>query len=66
MIAAADSFTVLTSASIVGQFSNVASGGRVNAYAAFDPFGNPIGDPIGSFLVIYGGTSLVLSDFQPN
>jgi hypothetical protein len=61
-----DSFTVLTAAKIVGQFSNVASGGRVDAYAGFDPLGNPIGDPIGSFHVVYSGTSLVLSDFQPN
>ena len=66
MIAAADSFTVLTAASIVGQFSNVASGGRIDTYARFDLLGNPIGDPVGTFHVIYNGTSLVLNDFQPN
>ena len=63
----ADSFTVLTAHMITGQFSNVASGGRVNVYTAFDSlYGNPIGDPVGTFLVTYSGASLVLSDFQPN
>jgi hypothetical protein len=65
-INATDTFTVLIADSVVGQFSNVASGGRVNAYARFDLLGNPIDDPVGTFHVIYGGTSLVLSDFQPN
>ena len=27
--------------------------------------GNPMGDPIGTFLVTYDDTTLVLSDFQP-
>lgn len=31
----------------------------------FDFFGNPIGDPIGNFLVTYDATTLVFSDFQP-
>jgi hypothetical protein len=65
-ICASDSFTVLTADNIIGQFSNVASGGRVDVFAAFDSLGNPIGDPIGSFLVTYSGRSLVLSDFQKN
>lgn len=60
-----DSFTVLTAAQISGQFSNVADGGRVEVYAGFDIFGNPIGDAIGTFLVRYNTTTLVLSDFQP-
>jgi hypothetical protein len=34
-ISSADSFTVLTAEKIVGQFSNVASGGRVDVYSAF-------------------------------
>ena len=64
-----DSFTVLTAAKIVGQFSNVASGERVTALSFFD------GSELGTFLVTYGGDcgqnqdgchALVLSDFQPN
>ena len=60
-----DSITVMTANQIVGQFSNVPSGGRVNSYIAFDLDNNPIGDPLGSFLVTYDNTKLVLSDFQP-
>jgi hypothetical protein len=60
-----DSITVMTANHIVGQFSNVASGGRINSYIGFDVDNNPIGDPLGSFLVTYDDTRLVLSDFQP-
>ena len=60
-----DSITVLTANLIVGQFSNVASGGRINSYSGFDIDNNPIGDPLGSFLVTYDDSTLVLSDFQP-
>ena len=60
-----DSITVMTANHIVGQFSNVASGGRINSYIGFDVDNNPIGDPLGSFLVTYDNTELVLSDFQP-
>jgi len=60
-----DSITVMTANHIVGQFSNVASGGRINSYIGFDADNNPIGDPLGSFLVTYDNTELVLSDFQP-
>ena len=61
-----DSFAVLTAANIVGQFSNVANGGRVTAFSFSD------GSELGTFLVTYGSQnhdhrhSLVLSDFQPN
>jgi hypothetical protein len=64
-ISGTDSFTVLTAAQISGQFSNVADGGRVDVYGSFDNLGNPTGDPIGTFLVSYNATTLVLSDFQP-
>ena len=60
-----DSFTVLTADRISGQFSNVACGGRINdVYGSFDQFGNPLGDPIGSFRVTYNKSSLVLSNFR--
>ena len=59
-----DSVTVLTANQIIGQFSNVASGGRINSYIGFDIDNNPIGDPLGSFLVTYDDSTLVLSDFQ--
>lgn len=59
-----NSFTVLTADSISGQFSNVANGGRVNVYGDFDAFGNPLGDPIGTFRVAYNKDRLVLSDFH--
>ncbi len=62
---AKDSFTVLTAGEITGQFSNVASGGRVKVYSAFDSLGNPIGKAVGTFRVTYDKRSLVLSDFQP-
>ena len=61
-----DSFTVLTAANIVGQFSNVVNGGRVTALSYSD------GSELGTFLVTYGRQNhdhhhaLVLSDFQPN
>jgi hypothetical protein len=68
-ISGTDRFTVLTAAQISGQFSNVANGGRVDVYDGVHGFdltsGNPIGDPIGTFLVSYNATTLVLSDFQP-
>lgn len=64
-ISGSESFTVLTAAQITGQFSNVANGGRVDAFGSYDSLGNPLGDPVGTFLVTYGGTTLVLSDFQP-
>ncbi len=65
VISPSDSFTLLTAQQINGQFSNAASGGRVDAFVGFDVDNNPIGDPIGSFLVTYDNTTLVLSDFQP-
>ncbi len=64
VISPGDSFTLLTAKQISGQFSNVASGGRVDAFVGFDVDNNPIGDPLGSFLVTYDHTTLVLSDFQ--
>lgn len=61
-----DSFTVLTASEIKGRFSNVASGGRVNAFSDIDLLGHPLGGPVGSFLVTYDHTTLVSSDFQAN
>ncbi len=60
-----DTITVMTANQIVGQFANVPSGSRVTSYVGFDVDNNPIGDPLGSFLVTYDDTTLVLSDFQP-
>ena len=62
-ISASDSFTVLTAREICGQFSNVASGGRVPVYSV-DEFDNPL-EPVGTFRVTYDKTSLTLSNFQP-
>jgi hypothetical protein len=62
-ISASDSFTVLTAREICGQFSNVASGGRVPAYSV-DQFDNLL-EPVGTFRVTYDKTSLTLSNFQP-
>jgi hypothetical protein len=55
-----DSFILLTAAKIVGQFSNVASGGRVTATSFSD------GSELGTFLVTITKRSLILSDFQPS
>jgi hypothetical protein len=63
-ISASDSFTVLTAREICGQFSNVASGGRVDVFAV-DQLDNLVGDPVGTFRVTYDKTSLTLSNFQP-
>ena len=60
-----DSISVMSANQIVGQFANVASGSRLDSYIGFDVDNNPIGDPLGSFLVTYDETTLVLSDFQP-
>ena len=64
-VSVSDSFTVLTADMITGQFSNVASGGSINVYSAFDSLGNPIGDPVGTFRARYNRNSLVLDNFQP-
>jgi len=48
-----DNFTVLSSTSLSGAFTNVASGSRLTTT-----------DNSGSFLVTYGGTTVLLSDFQ--
>jgi hypothetical protein len=64
-ICSADRFTVLTAGKITGQFSNVASGRRVDVFHEFDDLGNPIGKPIGTFRVTYDENTLVLSDFRP-
>lgn len=51
-----NNFTVLTSTTALsGIFTNVVSGGRVNA-----------SDGSGSFLVTYSGDNVILSDFQPS
>ncbi|MEO5717413.1 MAG: hypothetical protein ABIR29_02450, partial [Chthoniobacterales bacterium] len=49
-----DNFTVLSSTSLSGAFTNVASGSRLAAT-----------DNSGTFLVTYNGTTVILSDFQP-
>ena len=48
---------------ICGQFSNVASGGRVPVYSV-DQLDNLL-EPVGTFRVTYDKTSLTLSNFQP-
>ena len=63
------SLTVLTAQKITGSFSNVASGGRVTAYAITDfndPLGTFNGVINGSFKATYDNNSLVISDFQPH
>ena len=64
-ISSCDSFTVLTAEKIAGQFSNVASGGRVDVFSNYDDLGNPIGNRVGTFRVTYNKAALVLSDFKP-
>ena len=54
---------VLTAREICGQFSNVASGGRVPVYSV-DQLDDPL-EPVGTFRVTYDKTSLILSNFQP-
>ena len=49
-----DNFTVLSSTTLSGAFTNVASGSRL-----------PATDNSGTFLVTYNGTTVILSDFQP-
>jgi hypothetical protein len=53
-----DRFTVLNAAKVTGQFSNVASGGRVPVLSF------PDGSAVGTFLVTITKTAVVLSDFQ--
>jgi hypothetical protein len=65
-ISSSDSFRVLTAKKITGQFSNVASGGRVTVYSGATSTGQNAGDPVGTFLVTITKTSITLSDFQPN
>jgi hypothetical protein len=64
-ISSCDSFTVLTADKIAGQFSNVASGGRVDVFSNYDDLGNPVGNRVGTFRVTYNKAALVLSDFKP-
>jgi hypothetical protein len=59
-VTSSNSFTLMTAAKIVGQFSNVANGGRVPVTSFSD------GSELGTFLVTITKTSLILSDFQPN
>jgi hypothetical protein len=59
-VTSSDSFTLLRASKIVGQFANVASGGRVDVISFSD------GSTLGSALVTITKTRLVLSDFQPN
>jgi hypothetical protein len=53
--AQSDVFTVLTAGSLGGVFANVASGSRLTSSPT-----------LGSFLVTVSGTSVVLSDYQPD
>lgn len=64
-ISSADSFQVLTAKNIIGNFTNVASGGRLNAYAQSTSTGENVGAPVGTFLVTITRTAIILSDFQP-
>jgi len=59
-VTSSDSFTLLTAHKIVGRFSNVANGGRV------DVISFPDGSTLGTALVTITNTSLILSDFQPS
>jgi hypothetical protein len=54
-IKSSNTFTLLSAQTITGEFSNVASGGRLSTE-----------DGRGSFLVTYDGTSVVLSKFKRN
>ena len=57
-VTSSDSFTLLTAHKIVGQFSNVANGGRVDVISFSD------GSTLGTALVTITNTSLILSDYQ--
>ena len=59
LISSSDTFTLLQAdGGITGAFSNIASGGRLDAFF----FG--ASEPAGSFLVNYSGTALTISDYQ--
>jgi hypothetical protein len=60
------SVTVLTTNLITGQFSNVASGGRVTAYKPIFTDGVFDGVITGTVKATYDTASLVISDFQPH
>jgi hypothetical protein len=62
-ISSSDKFTVLTAEKIAGQFSNVASGGRIDVFSNEDSLGN-LGNRVGTFRVNYDKTKLVLNDFE--
>jgi hypothetical protein len=59
-VTSSDSFTLLTARKVVGKFSNVANGGRVDVLSFSDS------SMLGTALVTITKTSLILSDFQPN
>jgi hypothetical protein len=59
-VTSSDSFTLLTAHKIVGKFSNVGNGGRVDVISFSD------GSILGTALVTITDTRLILSDFQPN
>jgi len=67
-IATSGSLTLLNADSITGQFSNVASGGRVTAYAPTNLAFNGQFDGVisGTVKATYDNDSLVISDFQPH
>jgi hypothetical protein len=59
-VTSSDSFTLLTATKVVGKFSNVAKGGRVDVLSFSDA------SVLGTTLVTITETKLVLSDFQSN
>jgi hypothetical protein len=60
------SVTALTTNTLSGQFSNVASAGRVTAYKPVATGGQFDGVITGSVKATYNSNSLVISDFQPH
>ena len=63
LITSTDTFTlILTDGQITGAFTNVLSGGRLDARQDTDASGT--GDVVGSFRVDYNGNSLTITDFQ--
>ena len=63
LITSTDTFTlILTDGQITGAFTNVLSGGRLDATQDTDASGT--GDVVGSFRVDYDGNSLTITDFQ--
>ena len=67
-ITSSNSLTLLTAKTISGAFANVASGGRVTAFAPTHSLFISLFDGVisGTFKATYDNNSLVISDFQPH